>query len=127
MKLYFEYGLPFTELELIQGDKKITLSKVLIDTGSATTIVSTETAIGIGLGPQPDDEISLVRGVGGVESVFEKHVEKIILGTAALNNFKIDVGAMDYGFEIDAIIGMDILLHAKALINFYEMTLTPMI
>jgi hypothetical protein len=35
--------------------------------------------------------------VGGVESVFEKHVERIILGTVVLNNFKIDVGAMDYG------------------------------
>ncbi|MDA8213235.1 MAG: retropepsin-like aspartic protease [Clostridia bacterium] len=127
MKLYFDYGLPFAKLELINGDKKIKLSKVLIDTGSATTIISTETAIGIGLGPQPNDELSLVRGVGGVESVFEKHVEKIVLDTATLNNFTIDVGAMDYGFEIDAIVGMDILEQAKALINFYEMTLTPMI
>jgi predicted aspartyl protease len=126
MKLYFDYGLPFAELELINGDKRIILSKALIDTGSATTIISTETAIGIGLGPQADDEISLVRGVGGVEAVFEKHVEKIVIDTAALNNFKIDVGAMDYGFEIDAIIGMDILKQAKALINFNEMTLTPM-
>jgi len=41
MKLYFDYGLPFAEIELINGDKKIKLSKVLIDTGSATTIIST--------------------------------------------------------------------------------------
>ncbi|MDT3699522.1 MAG: aspartyl protease family protein [Thermincola sp.] len=75
MKLYFEYGLPFAELKLINRDKKITLSKALIDTGSATTIISTETAIDIGLGPQPDDELSLVRGVGGVESVYEKRVD----------------------------------------------------
>jgi len=80
----------------------------------------------MGLGPQPDDKLSLVRGVGGVESVFEKHVEKIVLDNIALNNFKIDVGAMDYGFEIDAIIGMDILKQAKVVINFHEMTLTPM-
>lgn len=127
MKLYYDYGLPFAEIELFNGDKSIKLSKVLIDTGSATTIISTETAIGLGLGPQPDDELNLVRGVGGVESVYEKHVESIILDTATLKNFKVDVGAMQYGFEIDAIVGMDILEQSKAIVNFYEMTLTPMV
>jgi len=58
MKLYFEYGVPFTEIELINDGKHIKLSKVLIDTGSGTTIISTETVIGLGLDQQPDDEIS---------------------------------------------------------------------
>ena len=127
MKLYYDYGLPFAEIELINGEKNIKLSRVLIDTGSATTIISTETAINLGLGPQPDDELNLVRGVGGVESVYEKYVQNIILDTAVLMNFKVDVGAMQYGFEIDAIVGMDILEKAKAIINFPEMTLTPSI
>lgn len=68
-----------------------------------------------------------MRGIGGVESVYEKNVESIILDTATLKNFKVDVGAMQYGFEIDAIVGMDILEQAKAILNFYEMTLTPMV
>ena len=127
MRLYYEYGLPFTEIELFNGEKRIKLSNVLIDTGSATTILSTEAAIGLGLGPQPDDKINLVRGVGGVEAVYEKNVERIILDTATLKNFKIDVGAMQYGFEINAIVGMDVLKQAKAIVNFYEMTLTPMV
>ncbi|HEX9059796.1 MAG TPA: retropepsin-like aspartic protease [Clostridia bacterium] len=127
MKLYYDYGLPFAEIELFNGDKSIKLSKVLIDTGSGTTIISTETAINLGLGPQPDDELNLVRGVGGVESVYEKHVESIVLDTVNLKNFKVDVGAMQYGFEIDAIVGMDILEKAKAIVNFYEMTLTPIV
>ncbi|HWQ73208.1 MAG TPA: hypothetical protein VN370_12915 [Desulfitobacteriaceae bacterium] len=80
----------------------------------------------LGLGPQPDDELNLVRGVGGVESVFKKHVERIVLDTATLKNFKLDVGAMNYGFEIEAIVGMDILEQAKAIINIHEKTLTLM-
>jgi predicted aspartyl protease len=127
MKLYFDYDLPFVEIDLSNGDKSIKLSKVLIDTGSASTIISTETAIELGLGPQRDDELNLVRGVGGVESVYEKRVEKIILDTVTLRDFKIDVGAMQYGFEIDAIVGMDILEQAKVVINFYDKSLTPMI
>ena len=123
MKLYYNYKLPFAEIELLNGDNDITLSKVLIDTGSATTIISIETAINLGLEPQPDDELNLVRGVGGVESVYEKHVENILLDTATLKNVKVDVGAMQYGLEIDAIIGMDVLEQAKAIVNFDEMTL----
>ncbi|MDT3699523.1 MAG: hypothetical protein RO469_08840 [Thermincola sp.] len=44
-----------------------------------------------------------------------------------MKNFKVDVGAMQYGFDIDAIVGMDILEQAKVMINFNEMTLIPMI
>jgi predicted aspartyl protease len=125
MKLHYYYGLPFAEIELFNSGKSVKLSKVLIDTGSATTIISTETAIDLGLGPQPDDELNIVRGVGGVETVYEKRVENIILDTAKMRNFKVDVGAMQYGFEIDAIVGMDILKEAKAIVNLFEMTLTP--
>ncbi len=124
MKLYYDYGLPFAEIELLNGDKSIKLSRVLIDTGSATTIISIDSAISLGLGPHPDDELNLVRGVGGVGSVYEKCVESIILDTVNLVNSKVDVGAMQYGFEIDAIVGMDILEQAKAIVNFFEMTLT---
>jgi hypothetical protein len=123
MKLYFDYGLPFAEIEFINGDRNAKLSKVLIDTGSATTIISTETAISLGLGPEPDDELNLVRGVGGVESVYEKYVDTIVLDSALLNNMRIDIGAMQYGFEFDAIVGMDILEKARALIDFREMIL----
>ncbi len=39
MKLYYDYGLPFAEIELFNGDEIIKLSKVLIDTGSAAKIL----------------------------------------------------------------------------------------
>lgn len=123
MKIYFEYGLPFIEIELVNGEKRIKLSKVLIDTGSGTTIISTETAIELGLEQQPDDEINLVSGIGGIESIYEKYVEKIVLDGINIHNFKVDVGAMLYSFEFDAIIGSDLLKQTKAIINFNDMTL----
>lgn len=123
MKLYFEYGVPFAEIELINDGKRVKLSKVLIDTGSGTTIISTETAIELGLDQQPDDEINLVSGIGGTESVYEKHVSKIILDSVLINDFKVDVGAMLYSFGFDAIIGSDLLKKAKAIIDFDQMTL----
>ena len=59
--------------------------------------------------------------------IYKKCIEYIILDTATLEGFKVDVGAMKYGFEIDAIVGMDIFEQAKVVVNFCEMTLTPMV
>lgn len=123
MNLYFEYGLPFAEIELINDEKHVKLPKVLIDTGSATTIISTETAIELGLDQQPNDEINLISSIGGTESVYEKYVGKIILDGISIRNFKVDVGAALYSFEFDAIIGSDLLKQAKAIVNFDQMTL----
>jgi len=38
-----------------------------------------------------------------------------------LHNFEIEIGGMDYGFEINGILGMDFLIRAKAIINLAEM------
>ncbi len=38
-----------------------------------------------------------------------------------LPHFKIEIGGMDYGFEINGILGMDFLIRAKAIINLPEM------
>jgi hypothetical protein len=127
MIIYFDYGLPFTEVCFVNGGNSITLSKVLIDTGSKTSLISTETAIELGLDQQPDDEVNIIRGIGGIESVYEKRIEKIVLDGLAYNNFKLDVGAMLYGFDFDAIIGSDFLRYSKAIVNFDEMTLTPVV
>lgn len=125
MKIYFDYGLPFTEICFVNGESSVKFSKVLIDTGSKTSIISTETAIELGLEQQPDDEINIVRGIGGIETVYEKRVEKIILDGLVYHNFKVDVGAMLYGFDFDAIIGSDFLKCSKAIVNFADMTLNP--
>lgn len=127
MIIYFDYGLPLTEVCFVNGGNSITLSKFLIDTGSKTSLISTETAIELGLDQQPDDEVNIIRGIGGIESVYEKRIEKIVLDGLAYNNFKLDVGAMLYGFDFDAIIGSDLLRYSKAIVNFDEMTLTPVV
>lgn len=40
-----------------------------------------------------------------------------------VSNLKLDVGAMDYGFDIDAILGMDFLKKAKVVIDIDKMML----
>jgi len=40
-----------------------------------------------------------------------------------LRNNSIEVGGMDYGFEMHGILGMDFLTQAGAMINLREMTI----
>lgn len=117
MKLKLIDGLPFAEAVLIHGNSEVKLAKVLIDTGSATTLISADKVIDLGLGPSPHDKIHAVRGVGGTEFVYEKYVDCIQVEEICSKNFRVQVGAMDYGFEIDGIIGMDFLLANKAIID----------
>jgi len=123
MKFKIKYGLPFVEAMLIHNGKKVYLSNVLVDTGSASTIISANDAIKLGLKPEPDDKIRSIRGIGGTEFVYEKYIDGIRLGSIVISNFKVQVGAMDYGFGISAIIGMDFLISSKVVIDMRKMIL----
>lgn len=123
MNLKLKYGLPFTDVVLTHRGKSFSFDNFLIDTGSASTIIAAEIAVELGLGPEPLDVIRKIRGVGGSEYVYEKHVDRIQLGTKKLTQFKIQVGDMDYGFHFDGILGMDYLVKSKVVIDLENMIL----
>lgn len=56
-------------------------------------------------------------GVGGTELVFSKRLEGVALGDMELRDFEVQIGAMNYGFPIQGIIGMDFLLQFQAVID----------
>lgn len=58
-----------------------------------------------------------IRGVGGAEFVFAKKIDHLISDELRVSNFEIEVGAMDYGFEINGIVGMDFLTQVGAFID----------
>lgn len=121
MNINIKNGLPFVESELMHEDIIVKLENVLLDTGSASTIISTDIAIDLGLGPSPEDELFRIRGVGGSEYVYEKSIEGIKLGTTVVSNLKVDIGAMNYGFDIDVILGMNFLISSGLIIDINKM------
>ncbi|MFH0926453.1 MAG: retropepsin-like aspartic protease [bacterium] len=90
----------------------------LIDTGSGGTIFSIDKVLEIGLQIEVDDIIHRIRGVGGAEFIFTKKVDRISVGELHLNDFEIEVGAMDYGFDLKGIIGMNFFERINAIIDF---------
>lgn len=117
MKFELKYGVPFISAVFKHGDKEILLKNVVIDTGSGGTILPTETAFELGLEAELNDTLHRIRGVGGTEFVYEKVIDSIQLGNVEVCNFKIQIGAMNYGFGINAILGMNFLKAGELLID----------
>lgn len=115
MRIKVEKGLLYVTASLTCRGQRLTLSRVILDTGSAGTMFSVERVSTIGFQPEPEDAIQRIRGVGGEEFVFTKRVDTLALGDLQLSDF--EIGAMDYGLEIEGIIGSDYLLQAGAIID----------
>ena len=93
----------------------------MLDTGSAGTVFAADKLEKINLIAEPNDLIRRIRGVGGAEYVFSKRIDALSIGTLSVTNFEIEVGAMDYGFEMDGILGMDFLSQVGAVIDLAKL------
>lgn len=80
--------LPFVKIILINEGKESELANVLLDTGSASTVIPAEIAVELGLDSLPTDKILRIHGVGGMEYVYEKHIDKITLGSLFEGSFE---------------------------------------
>lgn len=101
----------------------MSLDNVLLDTGSGGTVFRMDEVDKLDITIEKDDTIEIISGVGGVEFVYKKNVDEISLGNLEIRNFIIEVGVMDYGFEINGIIGMDFLKEVGAIIDLDKMAI----
>ena len=122
-KLIIDEGLLLTNMELTFKGQSLLLRRVLVDTGSGSTIISTDLAESIGIVAEENDMIYRISGVGGSEFVYSKTIDSVKIGDMEAKKFPIEIGAMNYGFELDGIIGLDLLQQIKAIINIDKLTL----
>ena len=116
MQLQLKDNLPFITLVIGYQGKKVEISDVLVDTGSASNILAADSLIQVGIEPSPEDTLHTNRDVGGKEL---RKVDFLEAGENKILDFEIEVGGMDYGFELNGIVGMDFLKAAKAIIDFH--------
>lgn len=121
VKFEYKYGLPFCEIIIEYQGNSINLDNVLLDTGSGGTIFKMDMVDNIGITIEKEDTIETISGVWGIEFVYKKKVDNIKFGELEIKNFNIEVGVMDYGFDINGIIGIDFLKHIGAIIDLDKM------
>ena len=121
MLLSLKNNLPFTTAIVAYQGQEVKVENVLVDTGSASTILAVDAVRSIKIYPLPEDTLHTIHGVGGSETVFSRVVDYVQLGEQRLANLEIEIGGMDYGFEINGILGMDFLTKVGAIINLRNM------
>ncbi|MDQ0659559.1 retropepsin-like aspartic protease [Paenibacillus sp. W2I17] len=124
MKISEIYGLPFISIKLEFRGKVLLLEKVLLDTGSASTLLNADVVREVGMVPEENDLVEIIRGVGGIEYVYTKSLDSITVEGTTINNFQIEIGNMDYGLEIDGILGFNFMRQTGVVINTNLMELS---
>ncbi len=117
VRIELRSGLPFVPVRLRHGEHELELHDVLLDTGSAGTLFATDSVSRIGLVYEPEDMLHRIHGIGGSEFVFTKRVNRVTVGELQVLDFMVEIGAMDYEFKLDGIIGTDFLLAVGAVID----------
>lgn len=123
MKIRLEHGLAYVEVDLTFRGRSLSLGDTILDTGSSSTIFSADRLLEIGVVPEPSDALHRLRGVGGTEFAFTKRLDLLAVGEMRIPAFEIEVGAMDYGFPADGILGLDFLLRTGALLDLRHLEL----
>lgn len=117
--LKLRHSLLFCNLDIDIDDNILHFDNVLIDTGSATTLINSDY-----ISLDGSEEFISIYGVGGYETVLNKHFNKIIIDNFPIDNIDLSVGELDYGIKIDMLIGLDLLSKLNANINIKDMTMS---
>lgn len=97
IQLRIDTSIPIiSSVEVSVNGKSLVINNVLVDTGSAGTILSADLMLDIGIKPKIEDALIVILGVGGTEYAFSKIVDSMKVGHLEVRDFKIQVGAMDY-------------------------------
>jgi predicted aspartyl protease len=123
MRIVIDDGLPLIALRLGHAGRIMEIERVLIDTGSGSTVISSKLAREIGVVPEPQDLIRTIRGVGGMEEVFVKQVDYIKIARRVFRDFEIELSPLNYGIGIGGILGLDFLTATRAIVDLKHLEL----
>ncbi len=71
---------------LIYRGSRLQLDDVLVDTGSVATVFAIDRVEELGIRPEPGDRIVTLRGIGGVEAVFLRKIDRLRIGSAVISS-----------------------------------------
>jgi predicted aspartyl protease len=123
VQLISQHELVYVTATLRYRGTTVEIPDVLVDTGAVSTVINADLAAEAGIYLEPSDQLRRLRGVGGHEHVFMRQVDRFAVGDHGLDEFEVEIGEMDYGFEFGGIIGMDFLRAARAIIDLGSLTI----
>lgn len=125
MNMKFQDGLLFTSIQISFRGKTKIIKNIVIDTGTAETLISPDAVEDIGIFAELEDSVNSFYGVGGsLHNFFSKNVKQVKLGEDSLEDVKIDFGVIDPNGTINGLLGLDLLIKLGAVIDLKKLSLT---
>jgi predicted aspartyl protease len=123
MKLRYEHGLLFTDIQIEYNGNIVKVNDVVVDTGAAHTIIDPDVVHEAGIKAEAGDKFITMYGVGGEHYAYRKNIDCIEIGDGKLNDISLDFGIIDEEGIINGLLGLDVLMKLGIKINLDKLEL----
>jgi hypothetical protein len=124
MNLDYIDGLLFSSLTITHDGRSILIPDIVIDTGAAESIISIDAVDELFDSYKPDDQIRFMTGIGGREASVRRTIDQIEFHSYVAQNIRIDFGRIGEYSRINGLIGLDILITGKCVIDLHRLQLS---
>ena len=122
MKMELVNRLLEVEMMISYKGKSKLVDKLVVDTGAAHTLISSDIVEDLGIYFENGDCLVSAYGIGGEEYSFRKPVDFIKLGSHKIEEMKLDFGNLDE-WGINGLIGLDILMNGQFIVDLKKLDL----
>lgn len=122
MKIEYTDNLLQTSMTIRYKGNSLTIDHLVIDTGAAHSLLSSDLAAQIGIHFENGDKLVRSFGIGGDEYSFRKLIDQVQLGDYIMNNACVDFGVFHEDIDqINGLIGLDVLKSGNMIIDLNRM------
>ncbi|CAH1214954.1 hypothetical protein PAECIP111893_03876 [Paenibacillus plantiphilus] len=126
MQIEYLDNLLQTSMTIRYEGRSLTIDHLVIDTGAAHSLISSDIAAQIGIHFENGDKLVRSFGIGGDEYSFRKQIERVQLGNFTMDNPCFDFGVFHEDIDhINGLIGLDILKQGNMIIDLHRMEMYP--
>ena len=121
MRIDLQDGLLFVSLTLVYQGRTYTIDRVVLDTGAAQSLLDRDAVEPLHIKPEQSDEIVTMMGIGGPEIALRKQIDQLQFGSYKQDNPWLDFGLLDAHPGINGLLGADILVNGRFIIDLENM------
>ncbi len=121
MRIEYQDGLLFVSLTLTYQGRTHTVDRIILDTGAVQSLIDRDAVAPLHLIPEEGDEIITMMGIGGAEHALRKRIESLQFDTYTQDEPWIDFGNLDAHPGINGLLGADVLVSGRFVIDLEEM------
>ena len=124
ISIFFDGYLIYASLKLTHKGKTKIVDRLVVDTGAAKSFISIDAVDDIDISFEDGDYITTVYGVGGPDNSFQKLLDNVEFGSKKFEHYKVDFGAFHGEYNINGLIGLDLLKDSGVTIDLHNLKIT---